>query len=275
MGEPAPFIDAARSMRDSHLKHGLCEIDGDGRMLHGDSSLLWPLRGRFTWHDDAASAGGIHSIACTRRRGCTRGRAAGDALTLRDYRRARCDMGTPEEDDFERTAKIPLIWQITARQLIAAGNRLRVGHEAAKETLSFYSSRMPILLLFGLAAENLAKGVLVARGVLPAVPDNKKGSLKLNDEIKGHNLDALCVTVGLVLDATDKDVLNNLSWTTQAGKYPVGTRPAISPGDPTPMWLELTNLDRACQLLERLEDALRNTGQPWILEKVDLCKLGL
>ena len=184
-------------------------------------------------------------------------------------------MGTREEDDFERTAKIPLIWQITARQLIAAGNRLRIGQEAAKETMSFYASRMPILLLFGFAAENLAKGVLVANGVLPAVPDNKKGSLKLNDKIKGHNLDALCVAAGLVLDPTDTDVLNDLSWTTQAGKYPVGTRPAISPGGPTPMFLELTNLDRACQLLERLEDALRNTGHPWVLEKVDLCKLGL
>ena len=35
-------------MRHGHLKHGLCEIDGDGRMLHVDSSLPWPQRGRFT-----------------------------------------------------------------------------------------------------------------------------------------------------------------------------------------------------------------------------------
>ena len=64
-----PFlIDAAWSMGDGDLKHRLCEIDSDGRMLQGDSSLLWPSRGRFTWHDDAASAGGVHSIACRRRR---------------------------------------------------------------------------------------------------------------------------------------------------------------------------------------------------------------
>jgi hypothetical protein len=36
------FIDAAGLMRHSDLKHRLCEIDGDGRMLHVDSSLPWP-----------------------------------------------------------------------------------------------------------------------------------------------------------------------------------------------------------------------------------------
>src|SRR2546428_2509920 len=35
-------------MRNGDLKHRLCEIDSDGRMLHVDSSLPWPPRGRFT-----------------------------------------------------------------------------------------------------------------------------------------------------------------------------------------------------------------------------------
>jgi hypothetical protein len=77
-GETPFVIDVARSMRDSHLKHGLCEIDGDGRMLHGDSSLPWPSRGRFTWHDDAASAGGVPSIVAPDGAGESRS-AAGDA----------------------------------------------------------------------------------------------------------------------------------------------------------------------------------------------------
>jgi hypothetical protein len=34
-------------MRYGNLKHGLCEVDGDSRMLHLDSSLPWPSRGRF------------------------------------------------------------------------------------------------------------------------------------------------------------------------------------------------------------------------------------
>lgn len=183
-------------------------------------------------------------------------------------------MATPEEQDFERTARIPLIWQITARQLIAAANRLRHGHDEAKQKISFYASRMPILLLLGLAAENLVKGVLVAQGTLPVVHNIKKGSLRLNDEIKSHDLETLCRKAGLTLDSTDQDVLNNLSWTVEAGKYPVGTKPAITPDDPTPVWLELTNLNRACQILNRLEAALRATGQSWVLEEVDLCTFG-
>jgi len=184
-------------------------------------------------------------------------------------------MATPEEQDFERTARIPLIWQITARQLIASANRLRHGHEEAKQKISFYASRMPILLLFGLAAENLVKGVLVAQGTLPVVQDKKKGSLKLNHEIYGHNLESLCRKAGLTLDSTDQEVLNSLSWTVKAGKYPIGTKPAIAPDDPPPIWLELTNLNRACQILNRLEAALRATGQSWVLEEVDLCAFGL
>jgi len=164
-------------------------------------------------------------------------------------------MATPEEQDFERTARIPLIWQITARQLIASANRLRHGHEEAKQ--------------------KILKGVLVAQGTLPVVQDKKKGSLKLNHEIYGHNLESLCRKAGLTLDSTDQEVLNSLSWTVKAGKYPIGTKPAIAPDDPPPIWLELTNLNRACQILNRLEAALRATGQSWVLEEVDLCAFGL
>ena len=45
-GEPPLFIDAARPMGHCDLKHRLCQINGDGRMLHLDSSLPWPSRGR-------------------------------------------------------------------------------------------------------------------------------------------------------------------------------------------------------------------------------------
>jgi hypothetical protein len=40
--QPPFFVDVTRPMRHRHLKHRLCEIDGDGRMLHLDSSLPWP-----------------------------------------------------------------------------------------------------------------------------------------------------------------------------------------------------------------------------------------
>ena len=93
--------------------------------------------------------------------------------------------------------------------------------------------------------------------------------------IKGHILADLFVKAGLDLSNSDKDVLNNLSWTVQAGKYPVGTKPAIHPSDPAPVWLALTNLDAVCRLLQTVEDALRATDHDWVLGKEDLCKLGL
>ena len=37
------FVDPPVSMRDGHLKDRLCEVNGDGRLLQGDSSWLWPL----------------------------------------------------------------------------------------------------------------------------------------------------------------------------------------------------------------------------------------
>ena len=40
--KPSFFVEMARPMRHGHLEDGLCEIDGDGRMLHVDSSSLWP-----------------------------------------------------------------------------------------------------------------------------------------------------------------------------------------------------------------------------------------
>jgi hypothetical protein len=183
-------------------------------------------------------------------------------------------MATAEEADFDKTARIAIIWQITARQLIVAGNLLREGHEAVREKVGFYASRMPILLLYGLAAENLVKGILVAKGIAPVEAD-KKGVLKLSEDIKGHNLEILFGKAGIGLSERDKGILNNLSWTVQAGKYPVGTKPAIHPADPTPVWLELTDLRHVCQLLETLEDALRSTGEKWVLAKEDLAKLGL
>ena len=48
------FVHPSWSVRDSNLKYRLCEINGDRRMLHVDSSSLWPLERPFQhWHDDA------------------------------------------------------------------------------------------------------------------------------------------------------------------------------------------------------------------------------
>jgi hypothetical protein len=54
-GQSSFFVGMTRPMRYGNLKRRLCEIDGDGRMLHVDSSLPWPVTRPYTdWHDDAA-----------------------------------------------------------------------------------------------------------------------------------------------------------------------------------------------------------------------------
>ena len=45
-GQPMLFIDPARAVGHGHLKDRLGEINSDRRMLHLDSSWLWPARGR-------------------------------------------------------------------------------------------------------------------------------------------------------------------------------------------------------------------------------------
>jgi hypothetical protein len=53
--ETTVFLDVTRPPRHGDLEDRLCEVDGDGRMLHVDSSMPWPVTRPFTdWHDDAA-----------------------------------------------------------------------------------------------------------------------------------------------------------------------------------------------------------------------------
>src|SRR5215475_15966509 len=65
--QPMVLVDVTRTMRDSNFKNGLCDIDGDGRMLHGTPPDVWFLR---TDRDDFdtsmpfKSPGGVHFISC-------------------------------------------------------------------------------------------------------------------------------------------------------------------------------------------------------------------
>jgi hypothetical protein len=56
--EPSPReasldINLPGAMRHRDLKDRLCEIDGDGRMLHPGLLLPLAVTGREPWHDDA------------------------------------------------------------------------------------------------------------------------------------------------------------------------------------------------------------------------------
>jgi hypothetical protein len=68
-------------------------------------------------------------------------------------------------EEFKRAGQLPLIWQWTARDLICAANVLRSRREeltngGAPEATRRHATQAPILLLYGLALENLLKGLL-------------------------------------------------------------------------------------------------------------------
>lgn len=184
-------------------------------------------------------------------------------------------MTTKEQEDFTRAASLPLMWQLTARQLVFAANVLREIHETDDTDDASYASSVPILLLYGFALENLLKGLLVAQGFPAVVPDAKSAGPKLNEEIMGHDLAALFRKAGLAQSEGDNEVLTRLSWVIRAGKYPVGTKPLAWPRDPTSVELTLTSRYHVVRLLDTVEQALARIGSVGILDRVDFATLGV
>lgn len=197
--------------------------------------------------------------------------AIGGAVAAVIPRKGQVPQAIVDTEEFERAARLPILWQFTARQMIAAANLLaaRPGSDA-----TLYTTRTPILLLYGLAAENLVKAVLIMRGTQAVVADRNRG-IRLNPELKEHDLVELCRRAQIDVSADDKDALRTLSWIVQSGKYPVGTKPGQHPDEAQPQWFELTDLNRVLALLEVLESHLRTTNHAMVLERTNLGRLGL
>jgi hypothetical protein len=122
-----------------------------------------------------------------------------------------------------------------------------------------------VWLLYGLALENLVKGLLVAQGV------DATATGELNKSLRTHDLVKLWKRAGLpASDATD-EILRNLHWSVEVGKYPVGTKP--DPEGPTPFWVALMNVRAVVDLIEIAEDALRTKRPDWTFEKRNLLEL--
>lgn len=173
-------------------------------------------------------------------------------------------------DDYKRTGELPLLWQWTARELVVAANHLRrrreqVSDDAVSNDASLFTSAQPMLLLYGLALENLLKGLLVAQGV------DATATGRLNARLKTHDLLVLWKAAGLKVTADAEDVLRNLHWSIEPGKYPVGTKP--DPNAPNPMFVALTSIEEIGRLLAVAEEALRARQRRQVLSEVDLLSL--
>ncbi len=122
-----------------------------------------------------------------------------------------------------------------------------------------------MLLLYGLALENLLKGLLVAQGV------DATSTGTLNHQLKTHNVLKLWNWAKLPITHATEDLLKRLHWSIEAGKYPVGLHP--NPDDPGLIWVALTNIDEVGGLLDTVEDELRRLQPKRMFEKVNLLEI--
>lgn len=127
---------------------------------------------------------------------------------------------------FSNAATEPRAWQASADSLLRAARAMiplmerdtSVASDPA--AVSFDPPVAPVyMLLVGLAVENLAKGVQVARMQAALSGD------KLAKDLKTHSLFDLLKDVGLELDEYDAYLVERLEvFVAWAGRYPIPTR---------------------------------------------------
>lgn len=170
-------------------------------------------------------------------------------------------MTRDNEQDFLREAATPWFWHDCARSLVCSANRLQEwfvpvdrGEAPCDELELWYSSFAPMMLLYGLAAENLLKAIRIGQGVPATI------GKALNPALRNHDLRRLADDAAIQLSVDERRLLERLRDFIESGKYPVGTRPARGLG--AREFEEPADLDDTLALLTRLEDALYSTGKP-------------
>lgn len=169
---------------------------------------------------------------------------------------------------YQQAARSPLAWQHVARDLVCAANVVRLAMEQRLlEKANLGSHRAghalwrPLLNLYGAAAENLLKAILVGKGVDPFANG------RLTDAFKTHNLLKLAQKVHLPIGHHHEHFLKRLQEFVEVGKYPVGTSEGSGRGS---FVFSSYEVNDALQLLQYLEDELRSTAPSAALPEVDL-----
>ena len=168
---------------------------------------------------------------------------------------------------FEHLAGNPRAWQETAHDLICAANLLSEAVQDCDRCKSNSRAPRPIvwrtlMMLYGLAAENLIKGMIVAKN--PSLAS--KGSLPKG--FRTHNLVELARQAGLPVSRSQEHLLKRLQVFVECGKYPVGLRE----GQDRSAWVSFGPSDSndALQLLGYLEEELQRTSRGYVLPPPDL-----
>jgi hypothetical protein len=128
---------------------------------------------------------------------------------------AKRPVGTPRQRaDFRRQASMPWLWQMEAHSLIAGANVLWQKYKA-RSRATFPSPPRRVqrrwyagdvqpwaaMMFDGFAVENLSKGILLAQGT------NAEQGGRLDQQLKTHNLTALCTRAGITLSRDEEELL--------------------------------------------------------------------
>lgn len=154
----------------------------------------------------------------------------------------------------ENPAEVPDAWATMAYTLVFAANTLYQKYESWRENvldkshaqspsggLYYEVSFNIVLMLYGLAIENLVKGLLIAKGVKPFVTSPKElakikglsevetaigimtGAIKriLNKDLDRHDLNVLFNKAGVLRNSEDEELLTFLQDAIESGRYPI------------------------------------------------------
>src|SRR5438105_4226150 len=108
------------------------------------------------------------------------------------------------------------------------------------------------MMLYGLALENLLKGLLVSKGVNATVTG------RLDRALKTHNLRELCSSGGVYLNEEESQFLDSLQTIVESSKYPFGGRPRKSGVEGSVRIPKDINL--VLELIDRVETILVETA---------------
>jgi len=186
----------------------------------------------------------------------------------------------PLVEGFKAAGQMPVLWQTVARDLICAANVLMERKEAAwhqhrdiaaggkeMESSLFHASLALTMMLYGLALENLVKGLLVAQGV------DATSTGKFNKKLKGHDLPRLFDDACVPMTPEDLRLLEQLYLTIESGKYPVGLKPARSPLIVKSGFVYPRDLHHIERLLQTLDRSLRDAQPDEALPEINLLAL--
>lgn len=173
---------------------------------------------------------------------------------------------------YERTAKEPSSWQSSAYQCICAANVLYKRCSVFLEHLISddddeddspynYPDISIIMMLYGLALENLLKGLWVIQGL--SATENGK----LSRKIKTHNLQNLFQNVDITITLEERRWLIQLEKIIKSGKYPVGCEASKVNDDRGGCE---KHIDMTWTLIVRVDSALRAAEPDRTWEAIDL-----